>query len=128
MRQHVPKGAEILAALIEGLSLQRIPHIDGLLQMARHHHERWDGSGYPDGLSGIQIPVEARIIKIADVFDALTTKRCYKPPWPIEEATAVLREGAGTEFDPRCVEIFLAREDEIIAIMNRFTDESSEAT
>ncbi len=128
MRQHVPKGAEILAALIQGLSLQRIPHIEGLLHMARHHHERWDGSGYPDGLSGIQIPVEARIVKIADVFDALTTKRCYKPPWPLEQATAFLREGAGTEFDPRCVEIFLAREDEIIAILNHFRDESSEAT
>jgi putative two-component system response regulator len=62
------------------------------------------------------------------VFDALTTRRCYKPAWPLDQATAFLRAGAGTEFDPRCAGIFLAREDEIIALMDRFRDESSEAT
>jgi HD-GYP domain-containing protein (c-di-GMP phosphodiesterase class II) len=128
MKRHSAKGAEILTALIQDLSLQRIPHIDGLLHIARHHHERWDGTGYPDRLSGLQISVEARITKVADVFDALSSKRCYKPKWTLERATAFLREGAGTQFDPRCVEIFLDRDDEVIDIMNSFRDESSEAT
>jgi len=62
------------------------------------------------------------------VFDALTTQRCYKAAWPIEQAATFLREGAGTEFDPRCVEALLARNDEIVGIMRRFVDVSSEAT
>ena len=65
---------------------------------------------------------------IADVFDALTGKRCYKNAWPTDKAAAYLREGAGTQFDPRCAEAFLARRDEITGIMGRFTEESSEAT
>lgn len=128
MRPHAAKGAEILMALIDSLSLEQIPHIESLLNIARHHHERWDGTGYPDRLAGEQIPPEARIIQVADVFDALTSTRCYKAAWPLEKAAAYLRGGAGTQFDPRCVEEFLARSEEIVEIMNRFVDESSEAT
>jgi two-component system, response regulator RpfG len=128
MKEHAVRGAQILMALIDHLSLQHVPHIGSLLHIARHHHERWDGKGYPDGLSGERIPAEARIIKVADVFDALTCRRCYKEPWPMERAAEFLREGAGTQFDPQCVELFLARIDEIVGIMNRFADESSEAT
>ena len=127
MKQHAAKGAAILIALIESLSLEQVPHIESLLHIARHNHEHWDGKGYPDGLAGERIPPEARIVKVADVFDALTSQRCYKPAWPLEKAAAFLREGAGTQFDPRCVEILLAREDEIVGIMTRFADESSEA-
>src|SRR6185503_19256818 len=75
MKQHAAKGAEILMTLVENLSLEQVPYIEGLLHIARHHHERWDGKGYPGGLSGERIPPEARIIKVADVFDALTSKR-----------------------------------------------------
>jgi HD-GYP domain-containing protein (c-di-GMP phosphodiesterase class II) len=128
MREHAAKGAAILSALIESLSLEQVPHVESLLNIARHHHERWDGKGYPDGLGGEHIPPEARIVKVADVFDALTSRRCYKPAWSPEKAAAFLREGAGTQFDPRCVEALLARNDEIIGIMRRFVDESSEAT
>lgn len=128
MKQHAVKGEKILATLIRELSLDEMQHIDGLRYIARHHHERWDGGGYPDGLSGADIPIEARIVRVADVFDALTSKRCYKDAWPTEKAAAFLRGGAGTSFDPRCVEVFLARSEEIAAIMNRFTEESSEAT
>jgi HD-GYP domain-containing protein (c-di-GMP phosphodiesterase class II) len=128
MMQHAVKGEKILTTLIQELSLDKMQYIDSLRYIARHHHERWDGKGYPDGLSGADIPIEARIIRIADVFDALTSKRCYKNAWPAEEATAFLREGAGIEFDPRCVDAFLARSDEITGIMDRFTEESSEAT
>jgi HD-GYP domain-containing protein (c-di-GMP phosphodiesterase class II) len=128
MREHAAKGAAILSALIESLSLEQVPHVESLLNIARHHHERWDGKGYPDGLAGELIPPEARIVKVADVFDALTSRRCYKPAWPLEKAAAFLREGAGTQFDPRCVEALFARNDEIVGIMQRFVDESSEAT
>ncbi len=127
MREHAAKGAAILSALIESLSLKQVPHIGSLLNIARHHHERWDGKGYPDGLSGEDIPIEARIIKVADVFDALTSKRCYKEAWPLEKAAQFLREGAGTQFDPRCVEALLAQNDHIMGIMRRFAAESSEA-
>jgi HD-GYP domain-containing protein (c-di-GMP phosphodiesterase class II) len=128
MKEHAGKGAAILISLIEDLSLEHVPYIDSLLHIARHHHERWDGTGYPDGLSGGHIPPEARIVKVADVFDALTSRRCYKEAWPLEEAAEYLREGAGTQFDPRCVKILLGRKDEIVGIMKRFTDESSEVT
>jgi response regulator RpfG family c-di-GMP phosphodiesterase len=127
MRQHAVKGAEILMALIRSLSLEQVPYVESLLNIARHHHEHWDGKGYPDSLAGERIPPEARIVKVADVLDALTSKRSYKSAWPLEQAVAFLREGAGREFDPRCVEILLARNKEIIGIMQRFRDESSEA-
>ncbi len=128
MRQHPVKGEEILNTLIGDLALGKMPHIDSLRHIARHHHERWDGRGYPDGLEGPRIPIEARIIKIADVFDALTSPRCYKTAWPLEEAKSFLRRGAGTEFDPDCVELFLQRSEEILGIMSRFAETSSEAT
>jgi HD-GYP domain-containing protein (c-di-GMP phosphodiesterase class II) len=127
MKLHAEKGAEILMALIESLSLEHVPYIESLLHIARHHHECWDGKGYPDGLKGERIPPEARIVKVADVFDALTSRRCYKEAWPVEKAARFLRESAGTEFDPRCVEILLSRGQEILGIMKRFVDESSEA-
>jgi two-component system, response regulator RpfG len=128
MRGHAAKGEEILASLVRDLALGGMQDVDALQHIARHHHERWDGKGYPDGLRGAEIPVEARITKIADVFDALTSKRCYKPAWSVESAMAYLRQGAGGDFDPHLVELFLAEPDAIAAIMSRFDEESSEAT
>ena len=117
----------ILVALIDSLSLEQVPYIESLLHIARHHHECWDGRGYPDGLAGERIPPEARIIKVADAFDALTSRRCYKEAWNVEKAARFLRESAGTQFDPRCVEVLLSQDREIVGIMSRFVDESSEA-
>ncbi len=76
-------------------------------QAARHHHERWDGNGYPDGLTGTNIPLVARITSVADVFDALVTKRPYKESWSQEAAATYLKEHAGTQFDPDVVAAFL---------------------
>ncbi|WP_027892282.1 HD domain-containing phosphohydrolase [Calidithermus chliarophilus] len=76
-------------------------------RIARSHHERWDGTGYPDGLAGEAIPLEARIVSVVDVFDALTSKRPYKRAWTVEEALAELRAQAGRQFDPRIVEALL---------------------
>lgn len=74
---------------------------------ARHHHEWWNGEGYPDAISGREIPLVARITAVADVFDALVTKRPYKDPWPLDRAVDYLRERSGTQFDPDVVEVFL---------------------
>lgn len=85
-------------------------------EIALRHHERWDGTGYPDGLTGESIPLSARIVALADVFDALVTKRPYKAPWPIERVLATLRESAGSHFEPRLVQLFESILPRILAI------------
>ncbi len=115
MRRHPDIGAEILGA-----------HQSGLLSIARRiaqaHHEKWDGSGYPQGLAGEDIPLEARIVAIADVFDALTSVRPYKSAWSIERAAEHLRANAGKHFDPRLVELFLSQLPAIIEVRERFLE------
>jgi HD-GYP domain-containing protein (c-di-GMP phosphodiesterase class II) len=128
MRSHAVRGESILASLVDHLHLGDLRHVAMLRHIARHHHERWDGRGYPDGLAGDDIPLEARIVRVADVFDALTTPRCYKPAWTVEQARSYLREHSGSEFDPRLVEIFLESQGDVSDIMARYTEESTEAT
>lgn len=115
MRQHAQIGAEIIGE-----------HDSGLLQMARSialtHHEKWDGSGYPNGLKGEEIPLVGRIVAIADVFDALTSVRPYKPAWPVEEAVALLRRESGRHFDPELVELFLGQMPAILEIKERWAE------
>jgi putative two-component system response regulator len=84
--------------------------------IAAGHHERWDGAGYPRGLAGEDIPLPSRIVAVADVFDALVSPRSYKQPWSLEEARRYLMEERGHHFDPACVDAFLARWDEVVAI------------
>jgi putative two-component system response regulator len=110
MRKHVTIGARIL----ENGSSDLICVAE---LIAQSHHERWDGTGYPDRLSGYDIPVEARIVAIADVFDALCAERPYKAAWPVHKARAEIVRLAGTHFDPACVEAFEARWTEIAAVM-----------
>ena len=127
MKGHAAKGEAVLADLIRELGLEQMPHIQSLLQIARYHHEAWDGSGYPDRLKGAQIPLVARIVKVADAFDALVSRRCYKEPWPMDKALAHLRKRAGVEFDPGCVEAFALNRGEIEAIIRRFEASPSQA-
>lgn len=110
MREHVTIGGNILADADSDL-------IRTAELIARSHHERWDGTGYPEGLSGANIPVEARIVALADVFDALCSERPYKRAWPIEEAYAEILRGSGAHFDPACVAAFVERWPQIRAIM-----------
>ncbi|WP_394127490.1 HD domain-containing phosphohydrolase [Vibrio hepatarius] len=116
MQTHVQIGADIID---NGDSL--------LLQMAQeialYHHEKWDGSGYPHGLKGEEIPLSARIVAIADVFDALTSERPYKKAWPTEKAIALLEEEAGAHFDPNLVPIFINQLDQLLEIKESFKDE-----
>ena len=88
----------------------------------RHHHEKFNGSGYPRGLSGEDIPLCGRIVAVADVYDALTTKRVYKEAFSHETSRAIITEGRGTDFDPDIVDAFLRCENEFIAIKRRLDD------
>jgi putative two-component system response regulator len=90
--------------------------------LALCHHERWDGKGYPFGLAGEDIPIEARIVTVVDVYDALRSERPYKPGMDSETTCRLIREGAGTQFDPRVVEVFFQHLDEIRAIRRRWSD------
>jgi putative two-component system response regulator len=101
MKQHTTMGMQILQG-----SKSRI--LQTACVIAHTHHEKFDGSGYPRGLSGEAIPLMGRIVAVADVFDALTSKRPYKPAWSIDRAGDSLREGAGAHFDPHCVDAFFS--------------------
>jgi putative two-component system response regulator len=101
MRQHTLVGARIL----EGSDT---PALRLAEQIALTHHEHWDGSGYPRGLAGEEIPVAGRITIVADVFDALMHERAYKEAWPAEEAIEEIRRGSGTLFDPAVVDAFVS--------------------
>ena len=115
MRQHTVIGASILGE-----------HASGLLKLAAsialNHHEKWDGSGYPNGLAGENIPLEARIVAVADVFDALTSERPYKPAWPVEDALEMLRNESGKHFDPQVVEAFVDSLPQILQVRERWRD------
>ncbi len=117
MKRHTVIGGETLDAAVGA-------HPEAqFLRMARDiawsHHERYDGKGYPLGQSCEEIPLCARIVALADVYDALTTRRVYKPAYSHETARSILLDGRGTQFDPRIVEAFLAREDEFLAVHRR---------
>lgn len=100
IRSHPEAGANILAPL-------EIP-FPGLVQGVRHHHERWDGQGYPEGLAGISIPPIARVLAVCDTWDAMTSNRPYRKALAVEKALRILQEEAGRQFDPTVVEAFLA--------------------
>ena len=109
MKQHAVIGAEIL----KGSDAEFIRMGETI---ALSHHEKWDGSGYPKGLKGIEIPIAGRITTIADVFDALTSKRPYKEPFCVEHSLTVIKEGRGVYFDPEVTDAFFAIKDEILTI------------
>ena len=115
MRTHPQIGAEIIG-----------PHAAHVLQLARSialaHHEKWGGSGYPHGLAGEAIPLEARICAIVDVFDALTSTRPYKKPWSTEDAVAHIQSQAGKHFEPRLVDLFVALLPQLLPIQQRWAD------
>ncbi|WP_349569140.1 HD-GYP domain-containing protein [Azotobacter salinestris] len=119
MRQHAEIGAKIIGR-----------HDDDLLKAAHdialHHHEKWDGSGYPQGLKGEEIPLMARIAAIADVFDALTSTRPYKKAWTIADATGYIEAQAGAHFDPGLIEPFRRALGEIAQIVERYADNRGE--
>lgn len=115
MMSHASVGAEILRG--SNLEILNIA-----ANIAAFHHEKWDGSGYPNKLSGESIPIEARITAIADVFDALSSRRCYKEPWPAKQVYDLFVEESGKQFDPNLTKLFLEHFDELQGIRNSFPD------
>ena len=122
MQSHVLKGVEIVEGILSELDLGTVGHLDMLRNVVHFHHESVDGSGYPQGRRGEDIPIEARIVKVADVFDALTSRRPYKKAWPVEDALRFLTDGAGGQFDRECVSALVAHADEATSLLLRFTD------
>jgi putative two-component system response regulator len=126
MRTHTDVGADTIQSVVE-----RTPGADFLemaAAIARSHHEWYDGSGYPRGLSHDEIPVSARLVALADVYDALTTKRVYKEAFPHEKAVIIITELSGTHFDPVVVEAFLAQEHEFGKLASELVDDETVAT
>jgi putative two-component system response regulator len=119
MKTHTVIGAKILnGSDAEYIKMGEI--------IARSHHEKWDGSGYPDGLKGKKIPISGRITAIADVFDALTSKRPYKEPFSVEDSLVIIRAGRGNHFDPDVVDAFFAIQDEILAIKKEYDNDNKQ--
>ncbi|PIE89673.1 MAG: two-component system response regulator [Acidobacteria bacterium] len=115
MRTHPQIGADIIGH-----------HESGLLKLARTialtHHEKWDGTGYPKGLKGEEIPLASRIVSIADTFDALTSERPYKQAWPVEKAIEVIQRDSGSYFEPTLVDAFMSCIDEVLATKDRYKE------
>jgi len=120
MKTHVDIGADLLG-----------DHSSDLMKMAQSiaatHHEKWDGSGYPNGLKGNEIPLEGRICAICDVFDALTSSRPYKAAWPIDQAVSYVKEQAGKHFDPDLVTLFIKLLPDVLAIRQVHTDNAEDS-
>ena len=120
MKSHTTAGYEIILKAIANLDES------GYLQQAKHmahsHHEKWDGSGYPNHLAGENIPLSARIMAVADVFDALVSRRSYKEPFSLEKAMQIIEEGAGKHFDPRIVAAFVESKDKVREVMQRYAE------
>lgn len=111
MKTHTLAGKELLAHAKDELG--ESGYLNMAVEMAAYHHERWDGTGYPYGISGEEIPLCARIMAVADVFDALTSKRCYKNAMPFEKAYEIIREGSGAHFDPKVAEAFFSAAEDM---------------
>jgi HD-GYP domain-containing protein (c-di-GMP phosphodiesterase class II) len=112
MKTHTTKGATLLDNMM---------HLGPMIPIVRHHHERWDGSGYPDGLRNDQIPLIARIVSVADAFDAMTSNRPYRPAMPADRAFLELIGKAGVHFDPNCVYAFMRMRQKIEGMMQQST-------
>ncbi len=120
MKNHATKGREIVDTLLAEFSLSGLPYVDVLRNIVELHHEKMDASGYPHGLGGNDIPLEARIVAVADIFDALTSVRPYKMAWSNEEAFMLLRVLAANKLDPDCVQALIHNSDKVKQIQTQF--------
>ena len=117
MKRHTSMGATILKG-------STVPFIQMGARIAIGHHEKWDGTGYPKGLEGEAIPIEARIASLVDVYDAASSRRHYKESWPEDQVVELIRKGRGTHFDPHLVDLFMANRDRFGAILAANPDEA----
>ncbi|MBK1678806.1 response regulator [Rhodocyclus tenuis] len=121
MRTHAKMGSDAIEAA-EHDALQSVEFMMLAKDIAHYHHEKWDGSGYPDGLAGDAIPIAARLMALADVFDALISRRVYKPPIAFDKARDIIIHGRGSHFDPDVVEAFTTAFEEFCAIAGHYSD------
>ena len=126
MKTHTTAGKDIIERAIE-LSGES-GYLNEALNLATYHHEKWDGSGYPTGLKGEEIPLSARIMAVSDVFDALLSIRSYKQPFSFEKAMSIIEEGIGTHFDPQIAKVFVDNPERVykVATDNRNNIEQSD--
>ncbi len=122
MKTHTTAGKRIMEHAIS--TVEGDNYLKEARNMAAYHHERWDGKGYPEGLHGEIIPLSARIMAVADVFDALTSPRVYKPAFSLEKALSIMEEGSGTQFDPKCIEVFMDALDEVKIVLRRYNPDT----
>ncbi|HEC18139.1 MAG TPA: HD domain-containing protein [Gammaproteobacteria bacterium] len=123
MRTHANKGGEIIDSMLKDHGLDTFENINILRNIAEYHHEAVNGTGYPRGLQGEEIPLEARIVAVADVFDALTSKRPYKEAWSNHDAYAMLQRLAGGQLDKECVDALIANKEEVEKIQREFAED-----
>jgi putative two-component system response regulator len=121
MKTHAKLGSDAIEQA-ERDAMRPVAFLTLAKEIAHYHHEKWDGSGYPEGLSGERIPLSARLMAVADVFDALISRRVYKEPMPLAMARDIIGQGSGSHFDPGLVDAFMAGFDEIAEIANRYRD------
>ena len=124
MKTHAVKGKEMIDDLLNNFGLSNISHTDILRNIAASHHEKINGHGYPEGKAGDAVPLEARIIAVADIFDALTNERVYKKAWSNDEAFAALKEMAGEELDEDCVNALIKQRKEVEEVQQHFKEET----
>ncbi|WP_328825011.1 response regulator [Zoogloea dura] len=125
MQTHARLGSEAIEHAEEDAE-RPVPFLAFAKEIARHHHERWDGSGYPDGLAGEGIPLSARLMALADVFDALISRRTYKEPFSLEQARKMISDARGSHFDPDVVDAFLVEFPRFAEIAELYGDEAGE--
>lgn len=125
MKTHTTAGRKALQKAVK--TMGNSPYLNMAINMAQSHHEWWNGKGYPEGIKGEEIPLCARIMAIADVFDAIVSKRCYKDAVPLDKAYTIIREESGTHFDPIVVEAFFNAQDKIEEALHRLSDENLSA-
>lgn len=122
MRTHAKIGREMIDDLLKNFGLTGFEHVDVLQNIALYHHEAVNGTGYPNGIKGNEIPLEARIIAVADVFDALTSERCYKEAWSNEKAIDTLQELSNVSLDKDCVDALIKNIDNIKEVQSQFKE------
>lgn len=120
IKKHTTKGSVVLRQILNGIASEEETRFAE--DIAKYHHEKWNGKGYPEGLKEEEIPLSARIMAVADVFDALVSKRCYKEAYSFKEAFKIIKEDSGTHFDPKLVEVFLKHKDEFVTIAKTIVD------
>jgi putative two-component system response regulator len=125
MKTHTTLGRDAIQAAENSLGL-KVDFLSVAKEIAYGHQEKWDGSGYPLGLKGEAIPTSARVMAVADVYDALISRRVYKESMPHDSAISIIEDGKGSHFDPDIVEAFLSIQDEIKAIATRYADSDAD--